>query len=148
MVGVLQILAQQDRQLDRLRKVLRPTEAAASEDVEETGRVMALPVGPHAIAGHHQGGPSFQRDGVPNVHAIAVPGDGYSAHGATQPFERRGRVTHRVVHVFFGQAAPGETLLDDAEPQSTYLTRKRLWVAIRAEPGRLPRIEPVPPGDP
>ena len=115
--------------------------------VQQAGGVVALPVGAHAVTGHHQRGRALHRDAIPDVDPVAVPRDRHGADRAAQALERVTRVVHRLVDVALGKCPPVEALLDDADAQATRLASQRLRVPLGHQAGALAWIEPVRTGD-
>src|SRR5207249_4023869 len=80
-IVVLHVLAEQDHQLHRLGELVRPGPTAPAVEVQKRGRVVSLPVRPHAVAGDHQHRSALDRDRVPDVNPVTMQGNGDLGHG-------------------------------------------------------------------
>ena len=86
-IVVVEVLAEEDDHLDGLGEVVGAGPAASGECVEETGGIVALPVGAHAVVGDHQQGETLDSDAVPNVDAVLVPRYGNAGDACAEGFE-------------------------------------------------------------
>src|SRR5579885_1120041 len=78
---------------------------------------MPLPVGSHAVALNHEHGRALDGDGVPDMNAVAVQGDGDAADLRAQFGKAARRSLNQSVDILFREAGPGKAFPDDADTQ-------------------------------
>ena len=141
-IVLLHIAAEQDDHFDGFRQVVRAGEPSARRSVEQAGGIMPLPVGAHAAAFDHQQGRAFGRNAVPDMPAIAVPGQGYGRNRSPEFLKCLGRFSDTRVYVRF-RHVPAKAFFDHANPQPADISAEGLGICLTLETRLLARVQSV-----
>src|SRR5947209_20437718 len=76
MILRMHISTEQRDQFEAVEKVISHRETTPRIGIEQRGTVMPLPVGPHAVALHHEHGHPLHEDSIPDMFAVAMQRNG------------------------------------------------------------------------